>query len=159
MKCQVRLWQVNIAINKTDITLEEKIQYLITVPKMSIRGQKAELGETSWFCIVNILGSISHCQQREKKRQMAHSERSSGWKICPFHFSPLTNWKVTATLSLQEQKGQFTPACGNPACSSLTCPCYSTSSLLTSPSSIWSNNRVLCDNYGKSQEEKSTVAG
>lgn len=88
---------------------------------------------------------------------MAHSKRSSRWKICPFHFFPLNELKGHCHLiyerikKLQEQKGQFTPACGKPACSSLTCPCYSTSSLLHSPSSIWSNNRVVCDNYGKSQ--------
>lgn len=63
------------------------------VSKKSIRGQEGEIGETSWFCIVNILGSISHCQQREKMRQMALSERSNGWKICPFHFSPLNELK------------------------------------------------------------------
>lgn len=66
---------------------------LRTVPQLCIREQKAEFGETSWFCIVSILVSISHCQQREKKRQMALSERSSGWKICPFHFFPLNELK------------------------------------------------------------------
>lgn len=31
--------------------------------------------------------------RRRKKRQMALSERSSGWKICPFYFFPLNELK------------------------------------------------------------------
>lgn len=138
----------------------------LTVPQMCIRVQKAEFDETSWFCIVSILINISHCQQKEKKETDGTQRKVKWMENLPIlFFSPLTNWKVTATLclrglqKLQEQKGQFTPACGNPACSTLTCLCYTTSCLLHSPSSIWSNNRVVYDNYGKSQEEKSTVAG